>query len=113
MTRYLPYVAAACAMVGVLSGGPVQAKTIVLSCYWTRHPEVILTYYVDLNAKTVTTTANSDDQQMRTYPAEITDQTIRYWSGNELLGTIDRYSGVEYNRLNSYKCHVVQEQIIR
>ena len=113
MTRYLPYVAAACAMVGLLIGGPAQARTIVLSCVYPGHPEMLSTYYVDLDARTVTTTANSIHHETRTYPAEITDRTIRYWSGNIVLGTIDRYSGILSNELNSFDCHVVEGQKIR
>jgi hypothetical protein len=42
---------------------------------------------------------------MRTFPAQITGQTIRYWSGNEMLATIDRYSGIMTNNAgNTYKC---------
>jgi hypothetical protein len=90
---------------------PAQARIIVLTCYWTAHPEVVNTYHIDLDAKTVTTTANSSPmhRQLQTYPAQITDQTIRYWAGNMLLGTIDRYSGIlDAGSGFLHKCQVVE-----
>jgi len=115
-TRMMYRSAAAACVGGCAFLAPAQARTIALSCYLMSQPEFVSTFYVDLDRKTVTTTAHSSptNRQMQTYPAEITDRTIRWWSGNRVLGTLDRYSGIyDAGAGFRHKCQVVTEPAIK
>lgn len=96
-----------------LTASTAQAQTTVLLCTLGGDPSTARTYYVDTGARTVTTDAHNMNGTQQVFPAQITDQAITYYVGGDSRSfvTIDRYSLVMRNPLNTFQCTPQQRRI--
>jgi hypothetical protein len=93
----------------------VSAKTLAVVCV-APPDNATYTYYVDTRKSTVTTSANTLGRRLLSFPAEITDRTIR-WNAFGQVNTIDRFSGTLSHLdgggfLATQHCRVSQQRTI-